>query len=105
MEKVKVAAITTRNTLVDSNNFKQYLWATEKQARSLLKLQFDDDKKQKVYLLGDRGIRPCDIIDIRFMDLEKAKELPAFRSYVVKALAEEEKRGKLDTSNIRRLNG
>lgn len=95
----QIAAITVKGFGRDENGLTNYVWATKKQLGRLLEAQFDDIERNFVFQLGDYGIRPCDIITFKIMSLDKAKDLPAFRGYVLEAL-EKEKRGKLGPSQF-----
>lgn len=98
----QIAAITVKGSGKDENGLTNYVWATKKQLSRLLEAQFDDIERNFVFQLGDYGIRPCDILTFKIMSLDKAKELPAFRGYVLEAL-EQEKQGKLESSNFSKL--
>lgn len=98
----QIVAITVKGSGKDENGLTNYVWATKKQLSRLLEAQFDDIERNFVFQLGDYGVRPCDILTFKIISLDKAKELPAFRGYVLDAL-EKEKRGKLGSSQFSNL--
>lgn len=98
----EIAAITVKGFGKDENGLMNYVWATKKQLSRLLEAQFDEVERNFVFKLGDFGIRPCDILTFKMINVDKAKELPAFRGYVLDAL-KKEKQGKLESSNFAKL--
>lgn len=108
MEEEKVAAIVTKDIGVDANGLQQYIWATQRQAERLLEMQFDEEMRHFVYMIGDESLRPCDILKVKIMKLEYAKKLPAFNSYVIKELEreaekEKEKLGPANTEDLKKI--
>lgn len=85
----EVAAIVVKGLGKDEFGLQQYVWATKKQLARLLEAQFDEVERNFVFKLGDRGIRPCDLISFKIVELKTAREWPAFKPYVVGALNDE----------------
>lgn len=108
MEETAVAAITVKNLGKDEHGLQQYLWATKKQAKRLLNLQFDEEKSHFVYMLGNNSVRPCDILAVKFVKIKEARVWPAFERYVIDELESENKKflelEESNKKNIERLN-
>ena len=98
----EIAAITVKGFGKDENGLVNYVWATKKQLSRLLEAQFDEVERNFVFKIGDFGIRPCDILTFKMVSIDRAKELPAFRGYILEAL-EKEKQEKLAPSNFSKL--
>ena len=85
----EIAAITIRGLGKDDNGLQQYVWATKKQLERLLESQFDEVERNFVFQIGDRGIRPCDILAFKIVSLDTARDWPVFKPYVLRALETE----------------
>ena len=86
---IEVAAIITKNLGKNEFGLQNYLWATKKQLQRLLEAQFDEVARTYVFQIGDQGVRPCDIETFKIVNLDTAREWPAFRPYVLRALEAE----------------
>lgn len=107
MEDEVVAAITIKGLDPDEHGLPQYVWATKKQAKKLLAAQYDEQQRTFVFMLGDRGIRPCDIIGLKMVRVKEALPWPAFRGYVLDALEDEKEQAealeKPNNAGLKRL--
>lgn len=88
----KIVALTTKQTQRDENGFMRYIWATEDEMRKLLDAQFDEERRNYVYMLGDKSVRPCDIIEVKVVKIKEAKNWPAFNKTVYEKLLLEDGR-------------
>ena len=98
----KVMAITIKGLGKDDFGLPQYLWATKEQFNALMDAQYDDEKRNQLFTLGDRTFRLSDILQAKEMDLDYAKGLPAFRGYVLEALKKEEQ-NKIESGNLKKI--
>lgn len=107
MEDEVVAAITIKGMNPDEHGLPQYVWATKKQAERLLAAQFDEKQRTFVFMLGDRGFRPCDVLGIKMVKIKEARRYPAFRRYVLDALQNEKEQAealeKPNNAGLKRL--
>lgn len=85
----EIVAISVKGLGLDSNGLQQYVWATRTQLGRLLEAQFDEKERNYVFQLGDRGIRPCDIVSFKIVDVNVARQWPSFRKYALTALERE----------------
>lgn len=110
MEDKIIAAIIIKGLGVDEFGLQQYVWATKKQAEKLLEAQYDEERNKFVFILGDEGIRPCDIVRIKFVKVKEAVKWPALKRYVIDELyleAENEAKNSIEINEEgrKRLNG
>lgn len=86
----KVAAITIKGLGYDDNGLNQYIWATQTQLKRLLECQFDEERRNFVFMIGDRGVKPSDVITFKIVDVATAEKWPSFRKYVLNELEKED---------------
>lgn len=98
----KIVAIVLKGMGKDTNGFQQYVWATEKQMHQIMQAQSDDEMRDHLFELGGHYFKVRDIERAETKDLEYAKDLPAFRRYVLDAI-QQEKHEALDQPIIGRI--
>ena len=87
----EIVALTVKGLYQDANGFQQYVWVTKKQLERLLEAQFHEKEREYIFRIGDRGIRPCDMLSFKIVELKEAVWWPSFRRYILDELKAEEK--------------